>query len=131
MTNEELERLAKAATPGPWRSVIDDTGGQWSGWPLCIVPENDDDRSVVRTGGLWPYEWDAKVSQHEAVSTAAFIAAANPATILALLSERAELLAAVERMRGALERIAQPEYGIGFNRLRGIARAALTTGEGK
>ena len=48
-----------------------------------------------------------------------------------LLSERAELLATVERMRGALERIAQPEYGIGFNRLRGIARAALTTGEGK
>lgn len=48
-----------------------------------------------------------------------------------LLSERAELLAAVERMRKALERIAQPEYGIGFNRLRGIARAALTTGEEK
>ena len=48
-----------------------------------------------------------------------------------LLCERAELLAAVERMRGALERIAQPEYGIGFNRLRGIARAALNTGEEK
>ena len=87
----ELARLAEAATPGPWKSIIDDTGGERSGWPLCIVPENGDDRSVVRTGGMWPYEWDAKVSQHEAVSTAAFIAAANPATVLALLSEIAAL----------------------------------------
>ena len=137
-TPDELERLARAATPGPWRSVIDDTGGQWSGWPLCIVPENDDDRSVVRTGGLWPYEWDAKVSQHEAVSTAAFIAAANPATILALLSERAELLAAVEKMREIMSRlVALPvaerqlvylDKGIGTKTPDGVwleARAAL------
>ena len=55
----------------------------------------------------------------------------DAADLRAILSERAELLAAVERMRVALKRIAQPEYGIGFNRLRGIARAALTTGEGK
>jgi hypothetical protein len=63
-------------TKGPWRCVIDDTGGQWSGWPLCIVPESDNDRSVVRPGGMWPYEWDAKVSQHESVATANLIAAA-------------------------------------------------------
>ena len=50
-----------------------------------------------------------------------------------LLSERAELLAAVERMRVALEGIAKsptqwddPEPW----ELRDIARAALTTGEG-
>jgi hypothetical protein len=63
-------------TPGPWRSIIDDTGGQWSGWPLCITAENEDDRSVVRTGGQWPYEWDAATSQREAVANARLIAAA-------------------------------------------------------
>ena len=35
------------------------------------------------------------------------------------------LLKAYQEQRRALERIANPEYGIGFNRLRGIARAAL------
>lgn len=68
--------MTEAHTPGPWRSVIDDTGGQWSGWPLCIVPENDDDKSVVRTGGQWPYEWDAATNQREAVANARLIAAA-------------------------------------------------------
>lgn len=62
-------------TPGPWVSVIDDTGGQWSGWPLCVCPVGDDDRSVVRTGGQWPYEWDAYTSQAEAVANARLIAA--------------------------------------------------------
>lgn len=63
-------------TPGPWKLFIDDTGGQWSGWPLCIDAENDDDKTVVRTGGQWPYEWDAAMSQREAVANARLIAAA-------------------------------------------------------
>jgi hypothetical protein len=63
-------------TPGPWRSIIDDTGGQWSGWPLCITAENEDDKTVVRTGGQWPYEWDAATSQREAVANARLIASA-------------------------------------------------------
>jgi hypothetical protein len=52
-----------------------------------------------------------------------------------LLSERAELLAAVERMRGALEKIASglPETRAvhRLSEARAIARAALTTGEEK
>ena len=51
------------------------------------------------------------------------------ATILAILSERAELLAAVERMRGGLEKITT-NYGPG-HLAHQIARAALTTGEEK
>ena len=50
-----------------------------------------------------------------------------------LLSERAKLLATVERMRGGLEKIAshnQPSHA-GFDHARQIARAALTTGEDK
>ena len=32
----------------------------------------------------------------------------------------------VERLRDALEQIANPPYGLGFNKLRGIARKALS-----
>lgn len=40
------------------------------------------------------------------------------------------LLERVKALEGALERIAHPEYGLGFNKLRGIARAAINpTGE--
>jgi hypothetical protein len=46
-----------------------------------------------------------------------------------LLSERAELLATVERMRGGLEKITT-NYGPG-HLAHQIARAALTTGEEK
>ena len=72
-----------------------------------------------------------------------FAAAANPETVLALLSERAELLAAVERMRGALDTISEghdagrhdglPEDypAHDADTMFAIARAALTTGEGK
>ena len=44
-----------------------------------------------------------------------------------LLSERAELLAAVERMRGGLESIAA--YYPPGHRIEELARTALTTGE--
>tara|TARA_R110002051_G_scaffold316556_1_gene396313 strand:- start:3397 stop:3657 length:261 start_codon:yes stop_codon:yes gene_type:complete len=45
----------------------------------------------------------------------------------ALIRSQAERVKALE---WALERIAHPEYGLGFNKLRGIARAAINpTGE--
>jgi ABC-type sulfate transport system substrate-binding protein len=56
--------------------VIDDTGGQWSGWPLVIISVADADKSIVRTGGMWPYEWDASTSQREAVANARLTTAA-------------------------------------------------------
>lgn len=63
-------------TPGPWSVFIDDSGDQWTGWPLSIYAENEEDKTVVRTGGQWPYEWDAATSQVEAVANAHLIAAA-------------------------------------------------------
>ena len=48
-----------------------------------------------------------------------------------LLSERAELLAAVERMRVALERIADPRNIHFAGDAQVVARAALITGEKK
>jgi hypothetical protein len=82
----ELEALAGKATPGPW--WIDSHGHN-------MVSESMDHQLVFtaddrmgkaernkETGNLshWPNDWDAS-----------FIATANPATILALLAERAEL----------------------------------------
>jgi predicted RNA-binding protein len=58
--------------------------------------------------------------------------------IRALLTERAELLATVERMRGALEFYAfehafpsDGPWGVNSDDFGEVARAALTTGEGK
>lgn len=77
-------------TPGPWELVIDDTGGPQSGWPLVIVAADDDDKSVVRTGGQWPYEWDAAMSQREAVANARLIAA-SPDLLEAAIAAEASL----------------------------------------
>lgn len=63
-------------TPGPWQVFVCDDGGQWSGWPLSISSVEDEDKSVVRPGGFYPYEWDNATSQAEAVANARLIAAA-------------------------------------------------------
>lgn len=42
-----------------------------------------------------------------------------------LLAENLALKAEVERYKAALEEIAHPPYGLGFNKLRGIARKVL------
>jgi hypothetical protein len=62
-------------TPGPWKVFICDDGGQWSGWPLSIFTD-DTERTIVRPGGFYPYEWDRGVSEREAVANARLIAAA-------------------------------------------------------
>ena len=93
MTDAELREMAEKATPGPWSVFVDDSGtGEWTGWPLSIYADGIPDKNIVRPGGIWPYSWDAKTSIYEANANAAFIAAFNPATALALLArlERAE-----------------------------------------
>jgi len=73
---DELERLARAATPGPWA---------WSGWSLL----GNTHEAVI---GNEPGEGQIIVPES---NNAAFIAAANPATIL-------DLLAANRKMRAGL-----------------------------
>lgn len=87
MTDDKREH-----TSGPWELFIDDTGGQWSGWPLSITTK---DKMVVRTGGQWPYEWDDATSQREAVANARLIAAAPE--LLAVLEN---LIWAIKDVRG-------------------------------
>jgi len=73
-------------TPGPWTVFIDDSGDEWTGWPLSInAPSVHEDCMVVRTGGQWPYEWDYRVSRAEAVANANLIAAAPDLLELAVL----------------------------------------------
>ena len=55
---------------------MDDTGGPTTGWPLSIESTVEEDKSIVRPGGHYPYEWDASMSQTEAVANAWLIAAA-------------------------------------------------------
>ena len=78
----ELRRLAEAATPGPWEWDDDHARpGLRHGRSFGGV--------LFRCGAL--YGPDA--------ADAAFIAAANPAVVLALLAERDALAAKVERVR--------------------------------
>jgi hypothetical protein len=80
----ELERLAEKASPGPW--WIDSHGMTMMSMPgLQVVFTHPAAGAAVRneeTGNLshWRNDWDAS-----------YIAAANPATILALIAENKRL----------------------------------------
>ena len=97
----ELERLAKDATPGPWDwgHEMQPSSEEWTLNPGILIAEGTDGTpegdSIDR-------------------ANAAFIAAANPATVLALLSELSQSKAREERMREALEFYADPETWFGF-----------------
>lgn len=125
MTNpDELERLARAATPGPWQNGFDDLEGVVSlgakddGNVVCLPPASFMELSQVR--------WD---------DNAAFIAAANPATILALLSANREMRTATPDLTAVIAWLkngcdpahAVTELQIYQDRL---ARSALTTQRG-
>ena len=75
--------MALHHTPGPWQVFICDDGKQWTGWPLSIDASDEEDKTVVRPGGFYPYEWDASVSQREAVANA-YLMAASPDMLTAL-----------------------------------------------
>lgn len=75
--------MALHHTPGSWEVFICDDGKQWTGWPLSIYASDDEDKTVVRPGGFYPYEWDAAVSQREAVANA-YLMASSPDMLAAL-----------------------------------------------
>lgn len=99
----DLEKLAKAASPGPWLTV-DMTGNGFE-----TVVTTDDDPIC-----------------HAHVDDAAFIAAANPAVVLGLLEEVNEVIAAIREM----ERLKTQARVVGAvspdgHIMRGIERYAL------
>lgn len=116
MNFDELEKLAKAATPGPWEAFFmfgsDDLPAEilaGDGTSVCTVDEN----AVNPTPNF------------------RFIAAANPQTVLELIASLRSARAENARLREALKRIAAApdvEATQGLFESRKVARAAL---EGK
>ena len=90
----ELRVMVAEATTGPWVEFFKDDGGKWTGWPISIEAVSFTDKVVVRPGGQWPYDWDAGVSQNEAIANARLIAQAPT-----LATDLAAALAEVERLR--------------------------------
>lgn len=99
---EELVAGLDGVTPGPWSPFIDDSGDEWTGWPLSISADSITDKTVVRPGGFYPYRWDTKTSQHEAVANAAHIARCDPDTIRSISDAYKALEAENERLRALI-----------------------------
>lgn len=85
---EELKKLALAAMPGPWTYEVDDFSGKnWLVGSLCTgIPDDRGHWVHVTTDRVRASELGAADAQ----STAEYIAAANPATMLELI-ERVRL----------------------------------------
>lgn len=46
-------------TPGPWRMIADDTGGQFAGWPSVVAtPERD--LAIVHRAGFKQEYWEGE-----------------------------------------------------------------------
>ena len=77
-----LESLARKATPGPWfRPIANDTAVR------------SDDVDIAQTVGAYELEWERMEAD------AAYIAAANPAAVLALIERVRELEGKLEAIR--------------------------------
>lgn len=95
----ELARLAEAATPGPWHAA--------GGYLTVRDPDSGSFSSTIyhldemgQKGPSLPYQ----AVPFAKPSDAAFIAAANPATVLSLLSKIAALRGERERLRAAVSK---------------------------
>lgn len=107
----ELKAAALAATPGPWESVYDD----WSDGDDALISCGSRDGMVAIAkieGGGSESGYDEPFSSEQQANTA-FIAAANPDVVLALLAHIEEL----EKMDSQRERQAV---------IDGLARAGET-----
>jgi len=72
MNTEQLKQAAMAATPGPWLYETSKRPGSAGNYQLIL---SEDENSVAECYG----------TDHEDAANGRYIAAANPATILALL----------------------------------------------
>lgn len=104
----ELRRLAKAATPGPWHDIDCGYAGCWC--RVVITEETmpkDEGQTVIAAGSAGNCD-------------AAYIAAANPQTMLALLD-------VVDAAMDHLESLdAYPEQLVPINRKSATVRALRT-----
>lgn len=97
---DDLRKLAEAATGGPWVPALEDHADPDSGLTLVRAAHATKGMAIATT---FAQRRHGRLARNEA--NAAFIAAANPTAILALLDERDALRAKVERLEGALRDI--------------------------
>ncbi|AZF37721.1 hypothetical protein C4J88_2941 [Pseudomonas sp. R4-39-08] len=90
MNYTELKRLAEAATQGDWTHL---KHGVIKGGPAVQFTNGSSQQQIVMTTGA---EW---MRQGEQYANADFIAAANPAAVLALIAENDELRNAGSQLR--------------------------------
>jgi hypothetical protein len=103
MSNEELRQLAMAATPGPWNLGL--TSGEirmvLSGDSyICHVQVHQTPRSC----GEW--------QERQRIANTAYLAAANPAAVLALLDENARLRETLGTIAAGLDTFAINPSGL-------------------
>src|SRR6185437_2057895 len=119
----ELKRLAEEATPGPWTQWVEH-GDVWSGVPERNSPGNMGGGSLgIRVCDCDADDYDGENDEEaeaQAKATAAYIAAANPQTILALI-ERLETLE--EAVKGA--HVIAEQVGDVLRANKGIVRLTL------
>ncbi len=92
----ELRRRAKAATPGPWSC-----NRHWAivGGPTLEFTNGAAQQQIAMAC------WQSWMHEEELRNNAAFMAAANPKTVLALLDEIDGLKAENDALRGALQAV--------------------------
>ncbi|WP_392352979.1 ead/Ea22-like family protein [Brevundimonas sp. LF-1] len=102
----ELARLAEAATPGPWEATGTTVWREEAvPIPVTVCCGNGLPSGECCGNGVEDCEWDRTQGEiaNAGSNDAAFIAAANPATVLALLAEIAALRASAS--------VIEPELG--------------------
>lgn len=121
----ELKAAALAATPGPWVCVDD---GWSDGDHANITSDERSDSSIIDiaqiNGGGTESDFDHPFST-EQQANAAFIAAANPAAILALLAELEEVT--MQRDNAQSSRDLHAKVNTGLNERLIAAEAKLAT----
>lgn len=108
----ELRRLAEAATPGGW------TASGTIVWSLDAKSVVAAASATETSSGLVEYERPKLSGIIQPSRNAAYIAAANPQTTLALLDRLAKLEALLEQAR-----MARTEYRALLDRIRDIGNA--------
>jgi hypothetical protein len=93
----DLEKLAREATPGPWVSF------DFAHKSSVYTMGNDGFMLATAHSYSGSAFHDTRPNKRQRNANAAYIAAANPARVLALCAELSRLRSQVEEMRGALE----------------------------
>jgi hypothetical protein len=95
-----LRALAEEATPGPWESMVSDSGLSYRCLDARVITEREGD--LVANAD---YDGGAEGPHGAEGADAHYIAAANPAAILALLDRLAAVTAQRDQYAAAVDRI--------------------------